>query len=57
VAAGIAVGLALMLASVSSAYAKPRASQARPPASVITVSHRQSIKLAPTAHAAGHKIA
>jgi len=45
VAAGIAVGVAVILASVSSAYAKA------------TVAHRQAAKLAPVAHAAGHKIA
>ena len=63
VAAGIAVGVAVILASVSSAYAKApgahaRAARARPPgAAVITVAHRQAAKLAPVAHAAGHKIA
>ncbi len=62
-AAGIAVGLALILASVSSAYAKApaahtRATQARPPAAVvITIPHQSAVKLAPVAHAAGHKIA
>jgi hypothetical protein len=63
VAAGIAVGLAVILASVSSANAKApathaRAARARPPvAVVITVSHQRAVKLAPMAHTAGHKIA
>jgi hypothetical protein len=57
VATGIAVGLALILASVSSAYAKApaHAARTRPPVVVIVgVTH---VKLSPVAHAAGHKIA
>jgi hypothetical protein len=61
-AAGIAVGLALLLASVASAYAKAPAAhtgaaQARPPAVVITISRHSAVNIAPVAHAAGHKIA
>lgn len=58
VAAGMALGLALILASASSAYAKARVPQARPPAVVvIAVSHQSAAKHSPVAHAAGHKIA
>lgn len=63
VAAGIAVALALILTSVSSAYAKaaaphtPSAPARAPAVVVITVSHQQAVRLAPVAHAAGHKIA
>jgi len=56
--AGIALSLALILASASSAYAKPRAVQARPPVVVVVVvSHQPAVKPLPIAHAAGHKIA
>jgi len=58
VVAGIALGLALILASASSAYVRARTAQARPPvAVVVAVSHRPAVKLPPVAHAAGHKIA
>lgn len=61
VIAGIALGLALIFGSVSSAYAKApaqaRAPQARPPAVVVIgASHAPALKV-PVAHAAGHKIA
>jgi len=58
--AGIALGLVLMLASVSSAYAKTpaghRSAGRRPAVVVIAVSHRTAVK-PPVARAAGHKIA
>jgi len=59
VATGIAVGVALLLASVSSAYAKApaHAARTRPPVVVIGVTHQSAVKLPPVAHAAGHKIA
>jgi hypothetical protein len=58
VAAGIAVGLALILASVSSAYARaPQSHAARTPVTTIAVSHQPAVKVSPVAHAAGHKIA
>ncbi|MGH2884495.1 MAG: hypothetical protein ACRDPA_17660 [Solirubrobacteraceae bacterium] len=55
--------MTLILASVSSAYAKApagrtRTANASPPAVVvITISHQPAVKLTPVAHAAGHKIA
>jgi len=61
VAAGIALGVVLILASVSTAYAKvtpARAPQTRPPVViVIVISHALTVKYQPVAHAAGHKIA
>jgi len=58
VVAGIALGLALILGSVSSAYAKAPARHTRPSVViVITVSHAPALKIPPVAHAAGHKIA
>jgi hypothetical protein len=61
--AGMALGLAMILASVSSAYAKApaatgRANQARTPSVVvIAVTHRAAVKAPPIARVAGHKIA
>jgi hypothetical protein len=58
VVAGIALGLVLLMASASSAFAKAGVAQPRPqPVVVIAVSHQSAVKLAPIAHAAGHKIA
>jgi hypothetical protein len=63
VVAGIALGLALILGPVASAYAtRPallaRPAQLRPPAvALIEVSHAPAVKMPPIAHAAGHKIA
>jgi hypothetical protein len=46
------------MASASSAFAKAGVAQPRPqPVVVIAVSHQSAVKLAPIAHAAGHKIA
>ncbi len=58
VVAGVALGLALILGSAVSVYAKPRPAQTRSPVVVVAaVSHQAAVKLKPIAHAAGHKIA
>lgn len=56
VVAGIALGLAVLLGSASSALAKGVA-LTRPSPVVIAVSHLPAVKSPPVAHAAGHKIA
>jgi hypothetical protein len=63
VVAGIALGLAVLGGSVSSAYAKPPAAKAptakAPPEQphAPAVSHKPAVPLPTKAHAAGHKIA